>query len=357
MKFLNKKEQVIDLEITPYGKSLLSMGRFKPEFYAFYDDTILYDSQYGGFTEHQNSASVRIKEMPELETQAFFYSAEEQVRTATEFHRLTDSEKKIARDYGKEPMDRNQAPYVVDDGVTIGTIADREFYKIPVGTIDLNSSKAAAWNIKLLKGLISSSDAYWSGGLTGSGGVQRIPQLNMDNITYTVNLADSVESDNFYEFTGSNWTGPQGQVLNVFEDSIVLEIEEDNTNFDWENFEIEVFEVSTVEFTGSNNTKRYKDFMKPLFFKKQISEVQNGILVDLNQLQEENTAIDSNYVEYYFDIFVDKEIQELCELNPEDKAQGIFSSRMLECEDESKDKADLTTLYDTIEEDFTGSCE
>jgi len=354
MKFLNKKEQVIDLEITPYGKSLLARGSFKPEFYAFYDDTILYDSQYGGVVEHQNSASVRIKEMPQLETQAFFYSAEEQVRTAVDFHGLTEEEKQTSRAYGKEPMDINGKPYVADDGVTIGTIPDREFHGTSIGTSDLNSPNAAAWKINSLEGTISGSNAYWNAGLTGSGGVQRIPQLNMDNIVYKFEISDEIETENFYEFSGSS--GLAGSILNVYEDSIVLEIEEDNTNLDWENFEIEVYEVETIGFPNANPV-RYKDFMKPLFFKKQVPKVQNNILVDPEKLQEENTALDSSYVEYYFDILVDKEISELCDLKPADKANGIFSSRMLECEDTSKKKVDLDKLYDTIEEDFTGSCD
>ena len=118
MKFLNKKEQVIDLEITPYGKSLLSMGRFKPEYYAFFDDDVLYDSQYAGAAEHQNSASVRIRDALQLETQAYFYSAEKQVKEATAFHRLSQEEKQRTRTYGLEPMDINGRPYVQDDAVT-----------------------------------------------------------------------------------------------------------------------------------------------------------------------------------------------------------------------------------------------
>ena len=47
MKFLNKQEQVIDLQLTQYGKYLLSTGKFKPVFYAFFDDGILYDPNYG----------------------------------------------------------------------------------------------------------------------------------------------------------------------------------------------------------------------------------------------------------------------------------------------------------------------
>ena len=38
MKFLDKKEQVLDIKMTPYGEYLLSQGRFKPEYYSFYDD-------------------------------------------------------------------------------------------------------------------------------------------------------------------------------------------------------------------------------------------------------------------------------------------------------------------------------
>lgn len=45
-KFLNKKEQVIDFQLTPYGNYLLATGIFKPSYYAFYDSNILYDKQY-----------------------------------------------------------------------------------------------------------------------------------------------------------------------------------------------------------------------------------------------------------------------------------------------------------------------
>ena len=43
MSFFNKKEDVIDLQLTQYGKYLLSQGKLKPVYYAFFDDDILYD--------------------------------------------------------------------------------------------------------------------------------------------------------------------------------------------------------------------------------------------------------------------------------------------------------------------------
>ena len=36
-KFIDKKNKVYDFQITPYGTYLLSIGRFKPEYYAFFD--------------------------------------------------------------------------------------------------------------------------------------------------------------------------------------------------------------------------------------------------------------------------------------------------------------------------------
>ena len=46
MKFLDRKEQVLELHLTQYGKSLLSRGKFKPTHYAFFDDDVVYDSKY-----------------------------------------------------------------------------------------------------------------------------------------------------------------------------------------------------------------------------------------------------------------------------------------------------------------------
>ena len=43
-KFLNKKERVYDLKLTSYGEYLMSVGRYKPHYYAFFDDNITYDN-------------------------------------------------------------------------------------------------------------------------------------------------------------------------------------------------------------------------------------------------------------------------------------------------------------------------
>ena len=73
MSFFNKKEDVIEIQLTQYGKHLLSKGEFKPTHYTFFDDDIIYDSQYSGFTEEQNSTESRIQQdTPRLGAQASF---------------------------------------------------------------------------------------------------------------------------------------------------------------------------------------------------------------------------------------------------------------------------------------------
>ena len=79
MRFFDTKEEVIDLQLTPYGKSLLSMGMFGPTYYAFFDDDILYDLSYannsGSYAETQNQTEERItKKTPRAKAQYTFIS-------------------------------------------------------------------------------------------------------------------------------------------------------------------------------------------------------------------------------------------------------------------------------------------
>ena len=77
MTFLDRKEQVLDVQLTQHGKYLLSIGELKPEYYAFFDDDILYDSGYASIQqEQQNNIQDRIKESVRTKTQYVFNSIE-----------------------------------------------------------------------------------------------------------------------------------------------------------------------------------------------------------------------------------------------------------------------------------------
>ena len=170
MKFFNKKEQVIDLQITQYGKHMFSKGKFKPVYYSFYDDDILYDSQYGIGTETQNNIQERIiKDTPQLETQYVFKGIETEVKRAIKDVRSS-----------KEYLARIHDPSLPEPRMLQPT-ADKMYSLISaIGTSELNTDNSPAWNIQLFEGQITSSTPT----LTGSHVTVEVPQLQMKDINY-----------------------------------------------------------------------------------------------------------------------------------------------------------------------------
>ena len=81
--FLDKKMQVYDLKLTSYGHYQLSIGKFKPHSYAFYDDNILYDKTYASGTPAQASYT-QIADADAAESQTLILTdAEETEHTMT----------------------------------------------------------------------------------------------------------------------------------------------------------------------------------------------------------------------------------------------------------------------------------
>jgi len=64
MTFFNRKEEVVQLELTREGRRQLSLGNFKPAYYEFLDDDILYDRKNldSDGNEEQNEIKKRIKD-------------------------------------------------------------------------------------------------------------------------------------------------------------------------------------------------------------------------------------------------------------------------------------------------------
>ena len=60
MEFFNKKEEILEMQLTDHGKTLLEQGRLKPAYYAFFDDDVLYDISYASGSEVQNDSQDRI---------------------------------------------------------------------------------------------------------------------------------------------------------------------------------------------------------------------------------------------------------------------------------------------------------
>jgi len=318
----------MQIELTQYGKHLLSKGVFNPSYYAFFDDNILYDSEFAGFSEHQNEVNNRvIKDTPQLEGQYIFDSVEEQVRKVNKYIREKDEE---FHTYGRLAELGSEA--------TISQAAKFHSMAAPLGTSALDKIYAPSWSIEVLHGQISGTVNL----LTGSYQNSFIPQLTPYPITYKykiikgealpanetrtkdegeLNLVDDEAGPNITavdQFAPPGGLGDgefidqfdDGNYLAIYDDSLILQVEEKNTADNKENFDIEVYMVSTEKSTKKIGSD--KEILVPLYFSKTPELIRNDILLDLDELPEvtQVSENDSTYVDYFFNIYVDKEIDQ-----------------------------------------------
>jgi len=368
MKFLNKKEQILQIKLTQYGKHILSKGRFEPTHYSFFDDNILYDSEFAGISEHQNMASNRIvKDTPQLEAQYVFDSIENQISKVNKYIRSQDE---IQHTYGQLAELGSEA--------TQPQAAQFHALAAPMGTSKLDKKFAPAWSIRFLKGTISGSVDL----LTGSYQNSFIPQINPIPITYKYRIvpgnripagerSDLEDGDNFFdnpdahpnqtaidEMTTQAGLGygefvdqfDDGNYLAVYDDSVILEVVENNTDNDKENFDIEVYRV---EDQVETLTGEVKEVYVPLYFSKTPEMIKNGILLGMDEISQEEQVSedDPSYVDYFFNVRVDKEIDQQMLVEVRDKID--LAQQQLEDPSRSgpSDQVKISDLYKPINEE------
>jgi len=289
MSFFDKKEEVIEMKLTEYGKRKLQLGRLNPTFYAFFDDDILYNTDAAGFTEAQNDADRRIRfDTPALKVQKSTTGAE------TRVNQFLDDVSGPLQETG------SAGQYVISENSVafINTFQDtpqfaQKFFlgSDPLGTSDLKTQYAPAWHINALEGQISASQYYQTVNLTSSntgldnGIVRNIPQIDI-TIDYKTFYSSDDEMDDFtsaqaekiIRLTEDN---PTGVALYLEENYLVLDVVERNSDNLKENFEIEVF------LSGSDGTYSKKTFLT--------TETLGDVIGDQN-------------VEFYANILVDAEM-------------------------------------------------
>jgi len=308
-KILNKKEQVIDFKLTPYGRYKLSIGTFRPVYYAFYDVGIIYDGECGGIaSEDQNDVNTRIKdETHYLATQALFgYIIDDAGETTIEIEDVPAEyeEKVFTYSWGatatykiKTKAGYRKLAHFPADVIPELNVPKADFFKFDAAIGDAHfdgpsQQNAPAWKIVALEGQISGSH------LRETIYEQDIPQIDI-----TLNYVKSVDQRRFipdpqsvYEIIGATPTFSDDHLIRLKEDNLMIYTEEVNTDLLTENFEIEVF------LSGTDGTLRRK------FFEKHQDQIINGYMQSPTQPQNSFTTLTTSSVEYYFDVFTDQEI-------------------------------------------------
>ena len=288
MTFKNQKEEVLEIELTSYGKYLLSKGKFRPTFYAFFDDDIIYDNEYTNTSEEQNYTQARIlEETPRTRVQTNYSGVETEIKKQIEAARSGD--KKLNESF----QSTKEKHYSLS---------------APLGKSSLSSKYAPSWDITLYGGEFTQQTRVKS----GDHQTTQIPQMNIGDSLYKAFITKKqITGPVLSNFDTNYETYENGNSIDVEHDDFILEIDELHTDSLKENYDIEVFIVE--EDVVNNNTV---ETLVPLSFKKQLTgNIINDILVD--DVEENlNIKIDETNVEYYLDIDIDLDIRKgrLCEL-------------------------------------------
>lgn len=317
MAFFDKKSEVISVELTQYGKYLLSRGKFKPAYYEFFDNDVIYDSEYGGITENRNNAQERIKnETPYSKPQYVFAGIETKLKEQINLkNKLKEVSKKKTNNSVLESI--QQTPEKIYFGTS------------PLGTSNLDDTYPSL-NIRTHTTKISSSFTYKENDTH----VMQIPQVLLDTTYYKTRVVFESEEpvpDQFLQQTLPYLiqNGLTEKTFKLYDDqtyisvtpeSIILELNEINSKDIGDNFEIEIFEV-----TSSNVTN--KEIFIPLYFiDKKYNKNEDNLTNDLGGNIEIYSADDPSLVEYYLTVNADYDIEKykLEKLNESSNSAKVF---------------------------------
>lgn len=267
VKFFNQKEEVVQVELTPYGKEVFTSGSFYPHYYAFYDTDILYDGQFGGVTEIQNNIVDRVKDSTPRLNRNTRYTSTEQPQVALS-----------ALDWKNNFYQSSSynAPY----------------YRF-LGENSPFSDYSPAWSINL----DSSTTVNFNDGVKYNFN-HTVPERSA-SLAIEYGFDDLENGIRLYSLENNN--------------RIVLDVQELNTLFKLNgNFEVEVLKVHR---NGSNERLESLGFInesspnaESLYEQTGPTSLSQLIVGTDAQIQQSFPILDNSFVEYYLNISLDREI-------------------------------------------------
>jgi len=280
---------VLDLQLTRYGRQLLSRGRFKPVYYCFSDDEVIYDHRWVSGTigaEQQWEVEGRIQtDTPRIKTINSKTNAEVSVFNASD-GAITDQIITDLYNLGPGLQDQVYLAELTSGKIVVDVdFADSEkLLQYFLGTKRYFTDKAPAWNVLFYKSPLASSSAFYSKtNITAA-----VPQLNvtLTDVFYRLSsqqnvftlhphLQDIINRLNKYlsiddveELSDSEQLGlnlnnvltsevegeyydnyfdermlADGSKVFIEKDFLFISVEEANVDFTKDNFMLEIYEV------------------------------------------------------------------------------------------------------------------
>lgn len=303
MTFFDKKQDVLKIELTPYGRSLLSNGRLMPKYYAFFDDDIVYDIECLGSSEEQSEIKNRILvDTPRLKPQRDLTSPEGLISNFEVNEGSTRPHSKVSLNYLTEP----------------------------IGTSDGTENNASSWHITTLLGEINSVEPTLN--ISGSY-LRQIPQIDLE-LEYTMQIKNTSD-DHPVRGRISSPSAPiskvfdDGTYIDLIEEQIIARIIEEN-GFSFK----ESLEVEAYLFEEDGET------LRELKMLPKTKTIVDGLLVEPDPRYIE---IDETYLEYYIDLSLDEDIpdSDICKGISRLKREDILVDIQVECEEEQGEDFDI----------------
>ena len=298
MTFFNKKTEVMQIEMTPYGRYLYSIGKFKPHSYEFVDDDVIYKPS--GSTESQELIHSRITDnTPKL---------------------------KINRAFQDETLEPVAMSRIDQKRVLIKKNNQRQSGLYSLGKSSYSSNNSPNFQITMLKGQISNSQ------ITNSNfGSVFIPQIDIDFVIHATLKGTDADPDIDGGMTSAVFD--DGSYVDLSFENKIIHLKEFSSFYEKENFEIEVF---LSQSSGQ---------LKPLKFNKEYESVVNDMIVESLDV---DLGIGSSYdtddkVGYFFDIEIDSEIppEDLCKAVQKLNINSQFLDEELICPDQRTDRFEI----------------
>lgn len=303
MSFFNKKEEVLDVELTQLGKYLLAKGKFKPVYYTFSDDEILYNVEYGGVEpEKSKETSTRIQKDTQRVRALYEHDGVETRVLQLNGHEINKQRglgwqaRKTGRIEEIPAGDLYGSDHLTEDRMGAD---DRNLVRNMIGNSTLGEQRVPSWDVEsIMDGTMTKFNVSSS---SPNVGIKR-PVLTME-VDYNMKShpipTDSINYGISIEEFQSTYSGVEDEI--VFTDNMRLEIEDNalvismverGTGYERDNFEVEFFEVEMKEVKTKQGNADVEQ-LKRIYTTKNVQEISSR-----------------DYIEEYFELLVDREIAE-----------------------------------------------
>ena len=284
MTFYDRKEEVIQITLTKFGRQLYSRGKLKPVYFAFFDDDVLYGTDHAGFSENPSSAGDRIKQSTRIRPLSSRVGADRKMK-------LKISSKQVSDD-------------------------KRGLLTSKIGNSDPLTDYNPSWNVNIANGDISSnartSQVTWKTTPSGTKETiesENIPQINLSDLNCKIKKIDT--PDTMAKLYGKILEDGSGITVDMSSGELLVSLVEENSPESYDNFDLELFEVEEVEddkLKGASTDKHYREVLRPLFFEKRGKGVVDDVLIGDGRGTSPDPSDNPAFASYFLNIEADREI-------------------------------------------------